>query len=139
MAVSRIEIGYLMTVNEVEVAASSKATTTGSAIGGVIGGAILNRQGKDKSDTTQAALTGLGALLGAIAGNAAAGNLSKDRAWEVVVYTENKQLISVTQAGVPPQEGEIVGIQYGNGATRLIKLPNRKDLKAAAGGNEHAN
>jgi outer membrane lipoprotein SlyB len=136
MSASKVEVGYVMAVNEVEVAASSTATTTGGTIGGVIGAAVLNRQGKDKSATTQAALTALGGLLGAVAGNTVAGKAMSERAFEIVVYTENKQMISVTQAGQPPAEGDIVGIQYGNGGTRLIKLPNPKNLAATEAANE---
>jgi outer membrane lipoprotein SlyB len=124
LAAGRVVPAAIVAINVVEVDPSTTATMTGRTIGGVVGGAALNRHGADKSGSTQTALTALGGLLGAIAGDAATDRMARQEAWEIVVVLKGGEMVAVTQSGdLPGQIGDIVGLLQRGSSTRLIALP----------------
>lgn len=112
----------VVAVNVVRVAPSQTAQYTGRALGGTVVGAILNRQGKDRSASTQVALTALGGILGAVAGDFATEQIADSQAFEIVVRFDDGRMAAITQADNPPMPGEKVGVLTNGMTARIIRL-----------------
>lgn len=93
--VQRVQIGTVIDVQNVLIAAGATETTTGSAVGAALGALTggLGGQGNGKT-----ALRVVGALVGGVAGNKAAGAAYKQPGLQIAVRLDGGDVVSVTQA-----------------------------------------
>ena len=121
--VRRVQLGTVVSVRQVNIAATSTETAGGSAIGGALGGLLGHQVGNGKGRTLA---TVVGALGGALAGNLAGQHAYQQPGLEISVRLDNGSVVSLTQAAdVPITAGERVQLihgQYYGQAARVIPL-----------------
>lgn len=125
--------GFVLQTREVKVQASQQAgyigTTSGAAIGGLIGSTL----GANTSPALSGILGVLGAALGGLGGKAATDLVGSDSAVEILVETNQNQVIAIVQPLPAPdlQVGQAVWILNEGGKNRIIPAIGRQTANAA--------
>ena len=121
--VQQVQLGTVLSVRSVQIAATGTETGTGSALGAVVGGLLGHSVGGGNGKTL--------ATVAGVVGGGIGGNLLAQRAYtqpglEVTVKLDDGRLIDVTQAAdVPITPGERVQLisgYYGQPA-RVVPIP----------------
>ena len=103
------DCGVIESVREVEKA--GKASGSGAAVGGIAGGILGNQAGRGNGRT---AMTLLGAIGGAIAGNEIEKNTAKAKSYEILIRFDDGTTRLITQ-DTPPvwRSGDRIRVQDG--------------------------
>ena len=121
--VQQVQLGTVLSVRSVRIAATGTQTGTGSALGALAGGLLGHSVGGGRGRTLA---TVAGAIGGGIGGNLVAQHAYTQPGLEVTVRLADKQIIDVTQAAdVPITPGErvqLISAYYGEPA-RVLPLP----------------
>ena len=121
--VQRVQLGTVVSVRHVNIAATSTQTAGGSAIGAALGGLLGHQVGNGNGRTLA---TVAGALGGAVAGNLASQHAYEQPGLEISVRLDDGSVVSLTQAAdVPITAGDRVQLIHGQfygQAARVIPL-----------------
>ncbi|MHB1669242.1 glycine zipper 2TM domain-containing protein [Thiomonas sp.] len=118
-----VQLGTVVAVQPITIAASSTATTPGGALGALAGGYVGSRIGNGRGSI----ITGvLGAIAGGLGGEAATNAAYRQAGQQVTVRLDDGQLIALAQAADvalrPGERVEYVSSGYSQPA-RILPMP----------------
>lgn len=121
--VQNVQLGLVLSVRHVSIAATSTQTAGGSAVGAALGG-LLGHQVSDGTGRTVA--TVVGALGGAVAGNLAGQHAFQQPGLAISVKLDNGNIVNLTQAadiGISIGDRvQLIGGSYYGQPSRVLPL-----------------
>ncbi len=120
--VQRVQLGTVLSVRAVQIAATGTQTGTGSAVGALVGGLLGHSVGGGRGKTLA---TVAGAIGGGVGGNLVAQHAYTQPGLEVTVKLDDGRVVSVTQAAdvqiVLGERVQLISGYYGEPA-RVLPL-----------------
>ena len=120
--VQQVRLGTVLSVRDVQIAATGTQTGTGSVLGAVVGGLLGHSVGGGNGKTLA---TVAGAIGGGIGGNLIASHAYTQPGLEVTVRLDDGRIIDVTQAAdvaiTPGERVQLISTYYGEPA-RVVPI-----------------
>lgn len=113
----QVDEGVVVNIRMVKVEPSNMARTAGTGIGAALGAAAGNQLGRNGENYAATALVG---ILGGVVGNIATDAIANTTAQEVIIRKANGQVIVITQAESSLGVGQPVYLVDSVGKTRVI-------------------
>lgn len=116
--IQQVQLGTVLSVRDVRIAATGTQTGTGSALGALAGGLLGHSIGGGKGKTLA---TVAGGITGMIGGNLLAEHAYTQPGLEVTVRLDNGRVVSLTQAAfdvaiTPGERVQLISAYYGEPA-----------------------
>ena len=115
--IQQVQLGTVLSVRDVQIAATGTQTGTGSAVGALVGGLLGHSVGGGRGKTLA---TVAGAIGGGIGGNLVAQHAYTQPGLSITVRLDDGRLIDVTQAAdvaiTPGERVQLISAYYGEPA-----------------------